>query len=113
MQDKNRIDEARAIIDNIVSRLRRDYEPEQIILFGSYAYGNPTDESDLDLLIVKETTEPILTRWSNVRKLVSDLRKGFGFSPIVITPSELEKRLGKGDQFFEEILSRGKKLYVR
>ena len=113
MQDKNRIDDARAIIDNIVSRLRRDYEPEQIILFGSYAYGNPNDESDLDLLIVKETNEPILARWSNVRKLVSDLRKGFGFSPIVITPSELEKRLGKGDQFFEEILSRGKKLYVR
>ncbi|MCX9014686.1 MAG: nucleotidyltransferase domain-containing protein [Candidatus Methanoperedens sp.] len=113
MRYNNRIDEARAIIENIVNRLRRDYEPEQIILFGSYAYGNPTDESDLDFLIVKETTEPILARWLKVRKLVSDLRTGFGFSPIVITPSELEKRLGKGDQFFEEIMSRGKKLYAR
>lgn len=81
----------RKILDNIVSRLRQDYEPEQIILFGSYAYGNPTDESDLDLLIVKDTCEPILARWMRVRKLVSDLRKGVAFSPIVVTPSELEK----------------------
>lgn len=113
MQPKNRITEARKILENIVSRLRQDYNPEQIILFGSYAYGNPTDESDLDLLIVKDTREPILARWVKVRKLVSDLRRGFAFSPIVVTPSELENRLKKGDLFFEEILRRGKKLYVR
>ncbi len=113
MQEKNRIKEAKKILANIVSRLRQDYEPEQIILFGSYAYGKPTDESDLDLLIVKDTREPILARWMRVRKLVSDLRRGIAFSPIIVTPSELEKRLRKGDQFFEEILQRGKKLYVR
>lgn len=113
MQEKNRIKEAKKILDNIVSRLRQDYEPEQIILFGSYAYGKPTDESDLDLLIVKDTSEPILARWMKVRKLVSDLRKGIAFSPIIVTPSELKNRLGKGDPFFEEILQKGKKLYVR
>ncbi len=48
-----------------------------------------------------------------VRKLVSDLRKGIAFSPIIVTPSELKNRLGKGDPFFEEILQKGKKLYVR
>lgn len=74
MQQKNRIKAAKKILDNIVNRLRQDYEPEQIILFGSYAYGKPTDESDLDLLIVKDTSEPILARWMKVRKLVSDLR---------------------------------------
>jgi predicted nucleotidyltransferase len=113
MQQKNRLNKAKKILDNIVSRLKQDYEPEQIILFGSYAYGKPTDESDLDLLIVKDTDEPLLARWVRVRKLVSDLRKGIAFSPIIITPSELEKRLGKGDPFFEEILLRGKKLYAR
>lgn len=113
MPEKNRINEARKILDNIVKRLKQDYDPEQIILYGSYAYGNPTDESDLDLLIVKDTHEPILMRWMRVRKLVSDLRKGFAFSPIIITPSELKNRLGKGDPFFEEILKKGKKLYAR
>lgn len=113
MEQKNRIKEARKTLKNIVNRLKQDYKPEQIILYGSYAYGNPTDESDLDLLIVKDTPEPILMRWMRVRRLVSDLRKGFAFSPIIITPSELENRLGKGDSFFEEILRRGKKLYAR
>ncbi len=110
---KNRTNEAKKILNNIVKKLRQDYDPEQIILFGSYAYGNPTDESDIDLLIVKDMNDSILARWVRVRKLVSELRKGFAFSPIIVTPSELETRPGKGDQFFEEIMRRGKNLYAR
>lgn len=113
MKEQSRIEEARKILDDIVRRLSRDYEPEQMILFGSYAYGEPTDESDIDLLIVKDTGESPLQRWTNVRKLVSDLRIGFAFSPLVVTPSELEKQLKKGDSFFEDILVKGKKLYAR
>ncbi len=113
MQSKNRTNEAKKILNNIVIRLKQDYDPEQIILFGSYAYENPTDESDIDLLIVKDTQESVLERWVKVRKLVSELRKGFAFSPIIVTPLELKSRLGKGDQFFEEIMRRGKKLYAR
>lgn len=113
MQPKNRIIEAKKILNNIVTRLRQDYDPEQIILFGSYAYGNPTDESDIDLLIVKDTNESVLARWVMVRKLVSELRKGFAFSPIIVTPPELETRIDMVDPFFEEILRRGKKLYAR
>ncbi len=113
MQPKNRIIEARKLVNNLVLRLKQDYDPEQIILFGSYAYGNPTDESDIDLLIIKETKESVLECWVRVRKLVSELRKGFAFSPIIVTPSELEIRLGMGDPFFEEILRKGKKLYAR
>lgn len=113
MKEQIRIEEARKILDDIVRRLSRDYEPEQMILFGSYAYGEPTDESDIDLLIVKDTGESPLQWWTNVRKLVSDLRIGFAFSPLVVTPSELEKQLKKGDRFFEDILVKGKKLYAR
>ncbi len=113
MPQKNRTTEAKKILNNIVTRLRQDYDPEQIILFGSYAYGNPTDESDIDLLIVKDTNESVLERWVRVRKMVSELRTGFAFSPIIVTPSELETRLGKCDSFFEEIVKRGKKLYAR
>ena len=113
MLQKNRTNEAKKILNNIVKKLRWDYDPEQIILFGSYAYGNPTDESDIDLLIVKDTNESVLERWVGVRKMVSELRKGFAFSPIIVTPAELETRLGKGDHFFEEIIRRGKNLYAR
>ena len=113
MNKINHIKYVRKQIENIISKLKQDYDPEQIILFGSYAYGNPTDESDIDLLIIKDTQEPILARWMSVRKLVTDLRKGLAFSPIIVTPSELKIRLDKGDPFFEEILQKGKKLYVR
>lgn len=113
MNKKNHIKMVRKKIENIINKLKKDYDPEQIILFGSYAYGNPTDESDIDLLIIKDTQEPILARWMIVRKLVSELRKGIAFSPIIVTPLELKIRLGKGDPFFEEILQKGKKLYVR
>lgn len=113
MNNKNHIKKVREKIETIISKLKQDYDPEQIILFGSYAYGNPTDESDIDLLIIKDTQEPILARWMSVRKLVTDLRKGLAFSPIIVTPSELKIRLDKGDPFFKEILQKGKKLYVR
>ncbi len=113
MNEKIRIEEARRILDEIVIKLSRDYKPEQMILFGSYAYGEPTGESDIDLLIVKDTGESPLQRWTNVRKLVSDLRTGFAFSPLVVTPSELKRQLQKGDPFFEEILLKGRKLYAR
>lgn len=74
---------------------------------------HPTEESDIDLLIIKDTQESVLARWMSVRKLVTDIRKGIAFSPIIVTPSELKFRLEKGDSFFEEILEKGKKLYVR
>ena len=113
MNKKNHIINVRKQIEIIINKLKQDYDPDQIILFGSYAYGNPTDESDIDLLIIKNTQEPILDRWMSVRRLVTDLRKGLAFSPIIVTPSELKIRLDKGDPFFKEILQKGKKLYVR
>ena len=113
MQKKNQTNKVKKILNNIVDRLKQDYNPEQIILFGSYAYGNPTEESDIDLLIVKDTQESILARWMSVRKLVTDLRKGIAFSPIIVTPSELKFMLDKEDPFFIDILQKGKKLYVR
>ncbi|HIE00775.1 MAG TPA: nucleotidyltransferase domain-containing protein [Thiotrichaceae bacterium] len=111
MEDHNRVEEARKILVDVVRKLSKDYEPEQMILFGSYAYGEPTTNSDIDLLIIKDSAESPLKRWTRVRKLVSDLRRGFAFSPLVVTPSELEKRLKKGDPFFKDIMNNGKKLY--
>lgn len=72
----------RKVIEIIIKK----YKPTKIILFGSYAYGNPTEESDIDLLIVKETKEPFHRRWANVCALVSHIVKTIPFSPVVVTP---------------------------
>ena len=99
-------------IREIAEKIREGYKPEKIILFGSYAYGNPTEESDIDLLIVKQTKKPFHKRWADVCRLVSDSRKKIAFSPFVITSQELQKRLEMGDQFFEKIIKEGEVLYA-
>jgi predicted nucleotidyltransferase len=100
-------------IQRIAQVLAREYQPERIILFGSYAYGQPDRASDIDLLIVKQTDLPFHKRWAEVCRIVSDLRRGIPFSPFVITPKELEQRLALRDPFFQEILEKGKTLYAR
>ena len=100
------------VVQQMVSVLKERYQPEQIILFGSYASGTPHRDSDIDLLIVKSTRKPFFQRLAEVRHLVSDVRQGRPFDPVVLTPMELERRLKKGDQFFQEILHRGKILYA-
>lgn len=100
-------------LQQIVRRLVESYPPQQVILYGSLVYGDPDADSDIDLLIIKETDEPPLERRVHVRWLVSDLRRSVPFSPLVLTPDELAHRLRLGDPFYQEIIRRGKVLYVR
>jgi len=44
----------RGVILEIVEKIKKEYQPKKVILFGSYAYGEPTEDSDLDILIVTE-----------------------------------------------------------
>ena len=101
------------IIEQLVNRLIEKYEPEKIILFGSYAYGMPDSESDIDLLLVKQTEERPIDRRITVRKLVSQLRKKKSFSPVVVTPDELSRQIALGDDFFTEITTKGQLLYEK
>ncbi len=102
----------RAQIDKIVRQVVDAYQPEKVILFGSYAYGEPDADSDLDLLIIKRTSERFIDRWMSVRQIVSDPDSSVPFEPIVLTPEELEERLAIGDQFIEEIVTKGEILYA-
>lgn len=72
----------------IANHLIETYHPEQLILFGSFAYGIPHDDSDIDLLIIKTTTATPLQRRLDVRRLVADPQRRIPFSPLVITPTE-------------------------
>ncbi len=107
------IEQIERTIQQIVRRLVEGYQPQQIILFGSMAYGDPDEDSDIDLLIVKETTETPLERRTRVRQLVFDPERRIPFSSLVLTPEELARRLALGDPFYQEIVRQGKVLYAR
>lgn len=101
------------VIPFLVDRIKEKYQPEKIILFGSFAYGTPDMSSDIDLLIVKETDMPFHKRWAEVCRIVSDLRHRIPFSPFVLTPNEWQVRCKMNDPFIQEIAEKGKILYAR
>jgi len=107
------VEQIQSTIEQIVSNLIESYRPQQIILYGSLAYGEPNEDSDIDLLIIKETTETPLARRLEVRRLVADPDRRVPFTPLVLTPDELNSRLALGDPFYREILQQGKVLYGR
>ena len=95
----------------IAERIGREYKPQQIILFGSYARGKPTEDSDIDLFIVKDTDARMVDRFVEVKQLIYDPQLRIPVSPLVYTPEELEERLDMGDDFVKEVMSEGKVLY--
>jgi len=102
------------ILFEIVEAIKAKYAPERIILYGSFAYGVPDENSDIDLLIIKKTPERPLDRMALVHRIV-DIRDSSypAFSPLVLTPEEIKQRLEIGDQFIQEILNKGEVLYAR
>jgi len=97
-------------IRQIAEAIWREYKPETIILFGSYAYGEPTEDSDVDLLIVKETEEAPAERWMTVCKILREPARKMAIMPLVYRPAELSRRLDIGDLFLREVLRRGEVL---
>lgn len=101
------------IIQDIVQKLADSYRPQRMILFGSFVYGQPDSDSDIDLLIVKDTHESPLERRVQVRKIVADPERRVPFSPLVITPDELARRISLGDPFYRDILAHGEVVYAQ
>ena len=63
--------------ESIINRIRDSFHPEKIILFGSYATGEPTEESDVDLLIVADTDLSVKDRFPAVSRLLGDFPAAF------------------------------------
>jgi predicted nucleotidyltransferase len=106
--------EANSIIKKIIDTLVEKYHPVKIILFGSYVYGIPDEDSDFDLLIIKDTDKKRrVDRFVEVKRLIFDPEIKIPVSPIVLTNDEVKERLNMGDDFLEEILTKGKVLYER
>jgi len=100
-----------AEIQDIVNRLVEGYQLEKIILFGSYAYGTPNEDSDLDLLVVKEDQRPGWERTVEAKSYLK--RRKFGLDLLVFTPEEFSSLNPKYDLFAFDIQSKGKILYAR
>jgi len=88
----------------------KSYQPEKIILFGSYATGTPTSDSDVDLLVIMDTEK---STWDVSVEISLMLKHSFPMDIIVKTPQEIDKRLKYGDFFIQEIMENGRVLYER
>lgn len=98
-----------------ITAILRQYGSEKIILFGSYAYGTPTHDSDIDLLVIKNIPE------SETRDFRLTLKKAlwhklgkfnFSFDIHVDNETRINERIGIGDLFYKEIYSNGRVLYA-
>lgn len=96
-------------VQNITKQLVEKYKPEKIILFGSAARGEFSEDSDLDFLIIKKNTPYYgVERMRQVERLVqTSLPCDF----LVARPGEVKRRLSLGDPFVKEIIYKGKVLY--
>jgi predicted nucleotidyltransferase len=100
-------------IERVVTILQEHYVPDRIILFGSCGRGDFSENSDIDLLIVKETNKRPLDRMREVYELVYSPDHYLALDPLVYTPKELTQRLALGDFFVQEIMQGGRVLYER
>ena len=98
-------------LDDISRRIINGYNPDRIILFGSRAAGEADESSDIDLVIVKETEKRPLDRHIEVETLLAD--RAVPIDIIVYTPDEIRHLYSIGSPFVEEIVEKGRLLYMR
>lgn len=89
----------RAYIQHLCDRIVQAYQPEKIILFGSHAYGQPTPESDLDLLVVMPFSDGY---FHQAAKILRHTALPIPLDLVVRTPEQLQHRLEMGDRFIRE-----------
>ena len=98
-------------IRTVVARIAELVHPQKIILFGSYASGDPKPWSDVDLLIVMESAlTPNKQRLAIARALQP---RPFAMDLLIYSPRELAERIPLGDWFLKEVVEKGVTLYER
>src|SRR5437762_4747953 len=95
------------VIRRFAREVAERFEPDRIILFGSYAYGRPHADSDVDILVVM----PARNQLEQAFKIHWTIRPPFPLDIIVRTPKNMKWRLEEGDSFLHEIVSKGRVLY--
>ena len=100
-----------ARINEIVNRIASSFNPDKIILFGSYATGNPNEDSDLDFILIKETDLPKQRRGLDVRKLFYRVPIPMDFK--IYTSKEFNDEIENKFSFLNSALIGSKVLYER
>jgi len=98
-------------IKETIQHIVKNYQPEKVYLFGSYAWGKPNMSSDVDLMIIKKTNLSMGQRMTQADTLVSD--SPYPFDILVYTPAEFKKRQNMGDFFINMILKKGALIYEK
>jgi len=107
---KEQLNKAKQALKLVVKDLKIGYKPEKIILFGSLIQNNISENSDIDLMIIKKTNKDPWTRQQEADRYISH---GFPIDFLVYTPGEIKERLKSGDPFVKEILKNGKVLHEK
>ena len=98
-------------LSRVVGILKKVYQPDKIILFGSYANGNINEYSDIDLVVIKDTKARFIDRLHAVSSIA---KPHLGVNFLVYTPDEIRDMKERNHYFFvEEILKKGKLIYER
>ena len=95
-------------IQSVVDQIVAGFRPEKIILFGSYAYGTPRPESDLDVCVIMETS---LSEAEQAVTICRSIQYRFGLDLIVCKPQRLAQHLEWGDSFLKEVINKGVVMY--
>src|SRR5437879_4137315 len=97
------------VIRRYARAIAEEFQPDKIILFGSYAYGTPNEDSDVDLLVVM----PARDKHSQAVRILWRLAAPFPLDLIVRTPKEMKWRLEERESFLTTIVTQGKVLYEK
>jgi uncharacterized protein len=106
------------LVEEMTERLKA-LNPYKVILFGSYATGNPTEDSDLDVAVILDSDDILETftermeRWRPVAKAVREVHYKIAMDIIVYSKAEVKYLKENGNDFVEEIESTGKVLYEK
>jgi predicted nucleotidyltransferase len=93
------------ILAEIVRRIVAKHDAEKIILFGSYAYGQPQQDSDVDILVVVKSSQSEIERYLAICQLLRP--RPFPIDIIVKTPEELDEALKRNNFFWQKLLAEG------
>lgn len=94
-------------IQDLADHIARQFKPEKIILFGSYAYGKPTEDSDVDLMVVMHVKDEI----NKAGEIRSSAPGSFPMDILVRDPVKFKKRMAMSDWFILDIHEKGIVLY--
>jgi predicted nucleotidyltransferase len=100
----------KGLLEEAVERLKTEFQPEEIYLFGSHAWGTPTDDSDVDLMvIVPESAERNIQRMQRAHRCLGDL--DMSKDVLVPTRAQVDRYKHLRASLFHQVLTQGRKIY--